>query len=948
MKLKSIEFHNFRLFEKRTFDLLPLTLLTGPNSSGKSSVVKGLMLLQENMKFPNFLGHLTFETGNHQLGSFDSIKCNTSESDTIQFNLVYEKESNKKSKESKSIFDDINDYKISYEYVKDTMQKEKGILASYVISIRKEDEFVPILSMLKKESGYLWWIDHAWFIDNILGKKMLSFKPALYLLWDELSSDDLDVEVRRRKEIINKEYEEKKNEFLISFYRRDDIKKHFLTLEQIEEKRKKLLEGSEPFFTKGQVVNKEEDDRIEVLRKLIKNKNKEYNALVASKDNTNKKKLIDLEIEIESLEADIEYLEGEKDKLDRIDYETDLSHYDKRKKEKINLLNKQEENEKQKIEKIKEKEEKILEEEKKEKLEQVREGRIRTLLFKRVEEAVKKRISEAKKENCGLEVKNLKGRTIIDFLLRQEWGGEIDSLFRGGRNLEEQELHNYISWDENTFFIRNKLIELKNKKGKKIYLDDILDEVEDGQLSKVLIEQVDSLLNLFTKPLPFTPISATRGVQQRLYRSSNNDFHLEEALSILLSMQYREEKEKLDFIQHWATKFYIKKEDEILEARVVDGDYVRGVIVSEDKKIINIADKGLGIAQLIPIIIYTAKAIGTNQLLCVEEPGTHLHPDLQSKLVDFVEDAIKKKVFFLFETHSEYFIRKLQYKVCHESNGFKTSDILIHYLSSRDEQENKKITIDSNGYLKNEEGEIVHDLGKEFLDAGAIWVNKRFIETKIKEGNTIVYCEGSDEEKYKNMKLENTLFIGRNGERTLNSKGVFITAQKDSSVIGLRDRDYLTDSECECFMEEYKNYKILSYYSCESYMYHPENVKQAILNKYNSLRDFCMNKYKKEIMQIKNANLKEITYGVGKARTTYEELKISKNKHKKEIESGMEIIECLESNDFDDFYKFFNMKKEKGNKKGFTHKFLEKYNLTEQDYTSTEWFKEQISSIIKS
>ena len=43
--LKNISFNNYRIFETHAeFDLRPLTFLTGPNSSGKSSVLKSILL----------------------------------------------------------------------------------------------------------------------------------------------------------------------------------------------------------------------------------------------------------------------------------------------------------------------------------------------------------------------------------------------------------------------------------------------------------------------------------------------------------------------------------------------------------------------------------------------------------------------------------------------------------------------------------------------------------------------------------------------------------------------------------------------------------------------------------------------------------------------------------------------------------------------------------------
>ena len=59
---------NFRIFKDFTqFEIRPITLLTGPNNSGKSSLTKLLLLLQ------NGIENLDFESGLHNLEGFDQI-----------------------------------------------------------------------------------------------------------------------------------------------------------------------------------------------------------------------------------------------------------------------------------------------------------------------------------------------------------------------------------------------------------------------------------------------------------------------------------------------------------------------------------------------------------------------------------------------------------------------------------------------------------------------------------------------------------------------------------------------------------------------------------------------------------------------------------------------------------------------------------------------------------
>ena len=91
---------NFRVFDEQgaTFEMAPITILTGCNSSGKSSVTKSLMLLNDifsriNREYkagmPCFLENyaLRLNSGQHQLGSFASIV--NDKSSTEEFTIEY-------------------------------------------------------------------------------------------------------------------------------------------------------------------------------------------------------------------------------------------------------------------------------------------------------------------------------------------------------------------------------------------------------------------------------------------------------------------------------------------------------------------------------------------------------------------------------------------------------------------------------------------------------------------------------------------------------------------------------------------------------------------------------------------------------------------------------------------------------------------------------------------
>ena len=175
----------------------------------------------------------------------------------------------------------------------------------------------------------------------------------------------------------------------------------------------------------------------------------------------------------------------------------------------------------------------------------------------------------------------------------------------------------------------------------------------------------------------------------------------------------------IEFLKHYIKEFKIADDIEVKYHTDLLSSTIH--LVKNSNKV-NISDLGYGISQLVPILLRIAINISTYEkhssllidnvwqpnyfapsILVIEEPETNLHPALQSKLADlFVECYKKYNIQFIIETHSEYFIRKLQYKIAKEE--FDHNDANIYYFNDPESEEYKsevayKINIEKNGIL---------------------------------------------------------------------------------------------------------------------------------------------------------------------------------------------------------------------------------------------------------
>ncbi|MEM2923274.1 MAG: AAA family ATPase [Candidatus Nitrosocaldus sp.] len=122
-----------------------------------------------------------------------------------------------------------------------------------------------------------------------------------------------------------------------------------------------------------------------------------------------------------------------------------------------------------------------------------------------------------------------------------------------------------------------------------------------------------------------------------------------------------------------------------IDINVVDKEGVIAEFVYRDKKFdltLPVVKAASGIAELAPLALYLKYVVIPNSILILEEPESHLHPELQRKVARLLAMLARAGVIVLITTHSDYLL--------HQINTL----LLLSKLSGEDR---KKF-----GYMENE------------------------------------------------------------------------------------------------------------------------------------------------------------------------------------------------------------------------------------------------------
>lgn len=124
------------------------------------------------------------------------------------------------------------------------------------------------------------------------------------------------------------------------------------------------------------------------------------------------------------------------------------------------------------------------------------------------------------------------------------------------------------------------------------------------------------------------------------------------------------------------------------------------LIVHRDGVACNLRDVGIGISQVLPVLVVSYFAPKGSTIL-LEEPEIHLHPLAQSALAElFVDISRDRGVQFIVETHSEHLFRRMQTLIAKQK--LLSSDAVMYFVERHGSSaELCVLDIDDYGRVKN-------------------------------------------------------------------------------------------------------------------------------------------------------------------------------------------------------------------------------------------------------
>lgn len=230
-----------------------------------------------------------------------------------------------------------------------------------------------------------------------------------------------------------------------------------------------------------------------------------------------------------------------------------------------------------------------------------------------------------------------------------------------------------------------------------------------------ITESVDSAFRADLEDVHY--IKPFRATAERYYRQQNLAVNNLESdghnMAMYVSNMYKSQKIKRNF-QEWTNRAF----GFVLESHTQAGHVSLEIKDGRNEKSWNLTDKGFGYSQILPVILKVWQFIGNMMeqrrqknkdiIIAIEQPELHLHPKLQSLLmnmfIDVTKDALESNIHihFIIETHSQTMINKLGVRIARKEYNPEDAVVLLFCEDNTLDQPNpQRAEYSKEGFLMN-------------------------------------------------------------------------------------------------------------------------------------------------------------------------------------------------------------------------------------------------------
>ena len=210
-------------------------------------------------------------------------------------------------------------------------------------------------------------------------------------------------------------------------------------------------------------------------------------------------------------------------------------------------------------------------------------------------------------------------------------------------------------------------------------------EIQDLGLDKITLSDDKSYEKIF---------ELAKELEKNQYKDYKDIFHY-----LFILHAYKDEKEE-EKRRHSFSHYKVFEDIETKEELLFE-DLRSNTLISN-------RDLGLGISQVLPILISTNTHSSTT--IAIEQPELHLHPAVQAELADeFIRSYKENDNEFIIETHSEHLLLRIMRRMRHTAEGkiskddvlaLTPDDVCLLYVDSDDEKTFiLELELDSDGTL---------------------------------------------------------------------------------------------------------------------------------------------------------------------------------------------------------------------------------------------------------